>query len=210
MRARFNAGTVSAGSIKVAFGKTPGGYFRTVDAGTTIHRDIYYRHFIYFPAGWQGGVGHKVSRATSMVSSSWAQAMIAHIWSGNNYLYMDPASGTDASGNLQTTKYNDFNNLRWLGNRKGSTPIATQTGVWHCVETRVKLNDAGKSNGVFQFWVNGNLEASRTDLNWVGSYDAYGINAVFLENYWNDGAPRAQDRFFDNFVVSAAPIGCGQ
>jgi hypothetical protein len=30
-----------------------------------------------------------------------------------------------------------------------------------------------------------------------------------VENYWNAGAPRPQDRFLDNVVVSTARIGCG-
>jgi len=46
-------------------------------------------------------------------------------------------------------------------------------------------------------------------LNWVGNYSAYGINAVFIENYWNKGAPVVQERYLDNFVVSRARIGCG-
>jgi hypothetical protein len=29
-----------------------------------------------------------------------------------------------------------------------------------------------------------------------------------LENYWNNGAPRNEDRYIDNFVVSTQPIGC--
>src|SRR5690606_22621920 len=39
MRARFNAGDVNAGSLKLAFGRTPGSYFRPVDAGTANYRD---------------------------------------------------------------------------------------------------------------------------------------------------------------------------
>jgi len=41
------------------------------------------------------------------------------------------------------------------------------------------------------------------------SLSAYGINAVFIENYWNKGAPVVQERYLDNFVVSRARIGCG-
>jgi len=31
---------------------------------------------------------------------------------------------------------------------------------------------------------------------------------VFFENYWNDGAPAAQERDLDNIVVSTERIGC--
>lgn len=216
MRARFAAGQVGAGSLHLAIGRTPQGYFRPVDDGTRDYRELYWRVFVRNQPGWTGGGGDKLSRAFIFASpSSWAQAMIAHVWSGggssSDYLLIDPASGTDAAGNLITTTYNDFANLRWLGLRRSDTPIfdAAHVGQWHCVEARVRLNDAGQSNGVFQLWINGSLEAERTELNWVGAYDDYGLNAVFLENYWNAGSPVAQERYLDNFVVSTAPIGCG-
>ena len=72
----------------------------------------------------------------------------------------------------------------------------------------MRLNDAGQSNGTFELWIDGSLDAQRTGLNWVGSYSAYGINALFLENYWNAGSPVAQDRFMDRLVVSTQRIGC--
>jgi hypothetical protein len=77
------------------------------------------------------------------------------------------------------------------------------------VEAEVVLNDAGRANGRFVLWVDGVEDARREQLNWLGRYEAYGLNAVLLENYWNGGAPRAQSRYFDNFVVSTARIGCG-
>ncbi|MHB1169047.1 MAG: Ig-like domain-containing protein [Longimicrobiales bacterium] len=214
MRVRFSAGQVDAGSLKLAFGRTPSSYFDPVDAGVTNHRDLFWRMYVRNAPGWTGGGGEKLSRATSFAGANWQQAMIAHVWSGgsnDNHLVIDPASGTDAAGNLRTTSYNDFGNLRWLGARMGQTPVfdGSHVGSWYCIEAHVRLNDAGQSNGVFEYWIDGDLEARTTDLNWVGAYDEYGVNAVFIENHWNDGAPRAQERYIDNFVVSTARIGCG-
>ena len=114
------------------------------------------------------------------------------------------------NGTLITTTYNDFAKLRWLGATSGTTPLyrGAALGQWHCVEAHVQLNDAGQSNGIFEFWVDDVLNARKSTLNWVGSYNAYGINAVMLENYWNSGSPVVQDRFFDNFIVSTQRIGC--
>lgn len=217
MRARWStAGQMSAGALHLAFGKTPQSYFRPVDAGTAIYRDVYWRVYVKNQAGWTGGGADKLSRAISFAStSSWAEAMIAHVWSGSspnqNYLLIDPASGTDASGSLLTTTYNDFANMRWLGPALSATPMfdASHVGQWYCVEAHAKLNDPGQTNGVFQLWINGAPEAQHTGLNWVGSFSTYGINALFLENYWNAGAPQPEERYFDNFVVSTQPIGCG-
>jgi hypothetical protein len=215
MRARFALGQVSAGALHLAFGKTPQAYFRPVDAGTAIYRDVYWRLFLKHQAGWIGGAGDKLTRAFSFASSTtWAQSMFAHLWGGGapdqNYLILDPASGTDALGNLKTTTYNDFPNMRWLGATRGTTPLfdASHVGAWYCVEAHVQLNDAALSNGVFEFWIDGSLEARQTGLNWLGGFSAYGINAAYFENFWNTGSPQAQERYFDNIVVSTQRIGC--
>ena len=215
MRARFAAGQSSAGALHLAFGRTPQSYFRPVDAGTENYREIYWRMYVRHQAGWVGGGGDKLSRAMIFASSStWAQAMFAHVWAGSapnqNYLVIDPASGTDAAGTLKTTQYNDFANMRWLGAARSATPLfdGSHVGQWYCVEVRARLNDAGQSNSVFQLWINGALEAERAGLNWVGAFNAYGINSVFFENYWNAGSPVAQERYFDNIVVSTQRIGC--
>ncbi len=142
--------------------------------------------------------------------------MVAHGWSGNqasvdrDYLLIEPVRGTTESGTLVTTTYNDFANFTWLGSQRSTTALYTAPyyGQWQCLEFRVRLNDAGQANGVFTFWRNGIEEASRTGLNWLGSFSAYAINAIYLENYWNAGAPQMQERYIDDFVVSASRIGC--
>jgi hypothetical protein len=205
-----------SGSLKLAVGRTPQPYFRAADAGTATYRELYWRVYLRYPTSWQGGGADKLSRATSFVSpTSWAQAMIAHVWSGGsadswNYLYIDPASGTDSAGAIRTSTYNDFPNLRWLGGVRGLTPLFASAARdrWHCVEAHARLNDADASNGLFELWVDGQADARREGLNWVGRYAAYGLNAVFVENYWNAGAPVVQERYLDNLVVSTHRIGC--
>ena len=215
MRARFAQGQVDAGALHLAIGRTPQGYFRPADAGTTNYRELYWRIYLRNQPGWTGGGGNKLSRAFVFASAtSWAQAMIAHVWSGSasnaDRLVIDPARGTDEAGHLLTTQYNDGAHLSWLGAVVGTTPVfdAAHVGSWHCIEAHVRLNDAGQSNGLFELWLDGQAEAVRSGLNSLGSYNAYGLNAVFLENYWNAGSPQAQERYFDNFIVSTRRIGC--
>lgn len=218
MKARFSAGQVDAGFLHLAFGNTPQAYFQPVDAGTVNYREIYWRFYLKNQAGWTGGGGQKLTRAFGFASpTSWAQNMFGHVWSGgtgSNHLALDPASGTDLAGNLQTTTYNDFPNMRWLGVAPSATPMfdAAHVGAWYCIEAHVKLNSAGQSNGLFELWINGNAEASRPGLNWLGNFSAYGINAVYLENHWSPsggpGSPVTQERYFDNLVVSTQRIGC--
>ena len=216
MRARWTSGAIGAGSLHLAMGRTPSSTFRPVDAGTANYREMYWRMYVKHQAGWQGGGPVKLSRAFIFAGSNWAQAAIGHVWSGVapssdiNYLLVDPASGTNTSGGLITTQYNDFANLRWLGAARSSTPIfdAAHISQWNCVEAHMRLNSAGNADGVMEIWINGALEARHAGMNWIGSYSQYGINAVFFENYWNTGSPATQDRAFDNIVVSTARIGC--
>lgn len=216
MRARFATGQVEAGNLKVAFGRTPDAYFRPVDAGTANYREVYWRMWVRTQDGWTGGAGYKLSRATILARADWSQAAFAHVWgggqgtTGQNHLYVDPASGTDVAGNLVTVGYNDFDHMRWLGGAGTTTPLFDQAhvGRWYCIEAHARLNTSGQSDGVFELWIDGTLEARRAGVNWVGSYTQYGWNAVMFENYWNTGSPVAQERYFDDIVVSTQRIGC--
>lgn len=216
MRARWSTvGQVRAGALHLAIGKTPQAYFDPVDAGTAEYRELYWRVYVRNQPGWTGGGGDKLSRALVFASStSWASAAEAAVWSGqganSNVLSIDPSSGTDVAGVLRSTTYNDFANTRYLGQVFGPTQMfaTANTGVWYCVEAHARLNDAGSSNGLFEFWVNGNLEGQRANMNWIGAFSGYAFNAVFVENYWNAGSPAVQERYIDNFVVSTQRIGC--
>ncbi len=215
VKGAFKQGIESAGGMKVAFGKTPSSYEAPVSHNGEKIRELYYRMYLKNDANWIGGGGYKLSRVTSL-AENWAQPFIGHVWSGNSvpgnpdkdYLLLDPASGTDETGNLLSTEYNDFDHLRWLNQKKGLTPIFSSdyVGKWYSIEVHIKLNDAGQSNGVFEYWINNTLQASKTGMNWVGNYDAYGINTVLFENFWNNGAPQDQNRYFDNIVISTQKI----
>ena len=214
MRARFAQGQVDAGFLHLAIGRSPDAYRRSVSPSGTDIREVYWRVYVKNEASWEGGGGDKLSRAFVFHGpDNWGQAMIAHVWSGgadSERLVIDPASGTDDLGNLLTMAYNDFPNLRWLGSRSSNAVIFSDSGIgkWYCVEAYVRLNEPGVTDGVFRLWIDDHLEAERTELNWVGSYNDYGLNAVYLENYWNAGSPKAQERYLDNFVVSTDRIGC--
>ena len=213
MRAVFAPSQVGAGVLHVHFGKVPSPHFRPVDAGTTIYRDIYWRVFVRYAPNWIGGGAAKMSRAQSMASPEWAQAMIAHVWASVepvDHLAIEPASGVGFRGRLLTREYNDFPKLdfgRWALSK---TPLfdARHVGKWYCIEARARLNDPGRSNGVFELWIDDRPEARLSGLGWIGSFQDYGINAVYLENYWNDGAPQLEARDFDNFIISTQRIGC--
>jgi len=213
MPAGFNKGDVSGkGNRKLVFGDfpDPDSLSPVVKRGKRFD-EIYWRIYVKHEYGWEG-LPAKMSRATSIVSGKWRQAMIAHVWSGKeNTLTLDPASGVEGqTGTIKTTRYNDFENLNWLGNEPASLfriSSTEESGYWVMVEASAKLNTPGQSNGSSYLWINGQLEAQRQDLNFRGSYTGHGINAVFLESYWNSGSLKTQGRWYDNFIVSSNPIG---
>jgi hypothetical protein len=215
MRVIWQKGEVAAGSLKKSFGRTPDNYIgkHAAQPGKDF-KEIYWRVDIKRQAGWIGGGADKLSRATVFPGPGWRQGMIAHIWSYDNFLVMDPASGIDPGGTLKSTRYNDFGNLRWLGNKKGSTDLFSDanTDKWYCVIAHAKLNTPGLSDGVFEFWIDDKLQAGSYNLNWHGNWNTdptnYMINAVFFENYWNRGSPQLQERYLDNILISSTTIKC--
>jgi hypothetical protein len=211
MRARFQPGEVEAGSLKLGFGGNPNRYMQKGIRPNENFREVFYRMMLRTQPGWRGSPA-KLSRITIFpFADSWGQAMIAHLWSDSGErLGMDPVRCVDASDQVKCTKYNDFDHMDWLGFKPGSTLLfATEnSGRWFCVEHHVRLNEPGQSNGIQEFWIDDHLEARSDDLNFVRGFRDYGLNAVFFENYWNDGSPVTQERYFDNIVVSTQRIGC--
>lgn len=216
MRVLWQKGEVGAGGLSKSFGKTPSNYIgRNAANPTHSFTEIYWRMDVKSQAGWTGGGPAKLSRAMCLANSNWAQGMMAHIWSGNNNnLGMDPATGIGIDGTLKSTKYNDFNNLRWLGWKQGNIPLysTANSGKWYCIVAHAKLNTPGLKDGIFEFWINDTLQASSTNLDWHSTWNNnpnnLHINAIFFENYWNNGSPVEQERYFDNLVISTDPISC--
>lgn len=210
MRVLWQKDEVAAGNLKLGFGRNPSSYMNKGIRSDEDFREIYYRMYLKMQDGWQGNPA-KLSRANVFAADDWSQAMIAHLWSdGQDHLLIDPVRCVDTNDQVKCFGYNDFAHMDWLGNQPGITPLfdSEHNNRWYCIEAHVRLNNPAQSNGVQEFWINGQLEASKSGLNFVRSYTGYGINAIFFENYWNDGSPQEQERYFDNIIVSTQRIGC--
>lgn len=207
MRCLYEKGERGSGGRKVFFGDSPAYRQNGVRPGE-VFDEVYWRIYVKHQYGWTGSPA-KMSRATSLTSANWAQAMIAHVWSSGLSLTLDPVCGVQGD-RVVTQRYNDFEHMKWLGNKPVSTfPIhaTEESGYWVLVEARAKLNTPGKNDGINQLWIDGRLECERRNLDFRGAYTDHGINAVFLEAYWNEGSPVTQSRWYDNFVISTKPIG---
>lgn len=206
MECFYAKGERGIGGRKVVFGDAPIG---TPERAGESFDEIYWRYYVKYQYGWDGGGEAKHSRAIVFTGPRWTQASILHVWTAGNQLTLDPVRAV-TNGRVISTKYNDFEHFKWLGNSpKGrfSFHSDAETGRWVCIEARWRLNTPGKADGVSQLWVDGELDAERRNMNFRGTYDERGINAVFLESYWNAGSPVDQFRWIDNFVVSTGRIG---
>lgn len=204
LRTRWQQGEVSAGSFQLNFGQSP--LTSQVAAGTHF-TEIYWRYYMKLEDGFIG-FPDKSSRLWIIANNQWAIALAAHVWAhgvDRAFLAIDPATGINNQSQLVPRQKSD-GFAAWLGLVKADTPL--QVGRWHCVEAHVKLNSAGQQNGVFELWLDDKAVASKTAMNWVGSWSDYGLNSLLFSNYWNGGSPAAQERYFDALVVSTARIGC--
>ncbi len=209
LKMTYQAGVEEAGNVKLGFGRSamPSKLQTTRD-----FNEIYWRFYTKTSSNWVGNA-RKVTRATVFTSSNWTQAAIGHLWedtpSGLS-VGVEPASGVSGSTVL-TTQYNDLAHFSWLGKQNATTPIYStdNRNRWFCIELHMKLNTPGASDGLLSVSIDGKQEAQATNLNFRGSYTGYGINSVMLEAYANGGFSQTQSRWYDNFIVSTAPIGCG-
>ncbi len=115
----------------------------------------------------------------------------ANHWYPFSIRYTNPASASKSD----TSKFIKFN--------KGS---------WNYVEQRIKMNTPGQKNGIYEGWINGVKGVSLNNVVWRESAHAsMKISHWELVAFW--GGPQSDypteqtDFYFDDFVISKAPIG---
>lgn len=220
MRVAYAPGQVAAGWLSVGLGEIPSDYAwfdRGIGEGKI--REIYWREYIRLGAGWDG-VPWKHSRVRVLDDPEpddlgpWRSAFQGHLWPEHDdspgVLMFDNTRGVNASGEV-VDRGNNTNTSTWLPRTVGASTIygTRPNGTdWMCIEAHIRLNDPGEANGVEEFWLDGVLQARRTNQNHIGTYERYGINQVSFDNYWNGGSPQANTLYRDNIVVSTDRIGC--
>lgn len=83
-------------------------------------------------------------------------------------------------------------------------------GRWTTVETRVRLNTPGQSDGIIEGWMDGRLVLRETGMRFRDTADLH-IEGLFFSTFFGgstqEWAPSRNERIdFDNFVVSQSPI----
>ncbi|MGH1345390.1 MAG: hypothetical protein ACRBN8_27755 [Nannocystales bacterium] len=211
MRAHYREGIEGAGFMSVSFGNNP---INTAGRPGYSEGDkfdeVYWRFRVKMQPGWPDAGPYNLSRISAFAQSDWGEAMVASIASDDAEVNLRASAASCVQNNEVECTGIDGDALVPLGTLNGSTPVfsALRAGKWQCVEAHVKLNTPGEADGMFEFWVDGELEADRVGMDWRGTWEAFGLNLLSIENFWVGGAPADLDRWFDDVVISTEPIGC--
>jgi hypothetical protein len=131
-------------------------------------------------------------------TGDWKSVFGVHCWIQNSKIVADVNA-------INSTQANSTGYLP-VAVSKFSFADTANLGRWICFETEVLLNTPGKQDGLYRMWADDSLIIERKNVDLRGSFNQL-ANEVMLDCYWNGGSPKAQNRYFDNFVISTQRIG---
>ncbi|MCA9705449.1 MAG: hypothetical protein KDK70_06365 [Myxococcales bacterium] len=214
MQVSHREGEPEAGRMVLSFGVSPidhGG--RPSYAPEATFPEIYWRLRVMTEPGWPSVGPGELTRTVAFADATWAEALIAHLRSPDGDVTVEAVPVTCVSGDeVMCAGFDDQGSVESLGSLAGSMPLfaEAQAGQWHCIEGHLRLNTPGLSDGALEFWIDGERQAGRDDLDLRGTWTEYAINALVIDNHWPGGAPAPLRRWIDDVVVSTEPIGCAE
>lgn len=145
----------------------------------------------------------------------------AYIWdwsttSGNNAGYMNAYRCDPQESNYYCTAagvpaYQQNDIFRTWRNTEATSVYADAR--WHRYDFHLKMNDIGKNNGIMEWWWDGSLMESRTDVQWkavVGSSPSIGWNSIAIggnsNNTFSGAIPAEQWYAVDDLIVADEPL----
>lgn len=186
LRQSYTQGQVDAGWI-----------IRVSNSGFPDH--VFMRWYHKFEAGFQGFPPKMARIRNRLRSGDWSSPYAVHCW-----LETDGVLALDVAATNST----QANSAGWLPIARTAFTFADakNIGLWICFEAEMKLNTPGSTDGLYRLWADDSLIAERTNVDLRGSTTDK-INEAMLDCYWNGGSPKAQSRYYDNFVISTQKIG---
>lgn len=169
--------TVTGGST--AYGEWGG--IRSLPARPKEGEEMWLRAAIYFPTTFDYS------------ANPWLKFLRIHTMSdarsNQGYLDLYILNNGKLSYNNEVTETVDY---------IASEPL--QKGKWETYEVYVKFSSVA-GQGMYRVWQNGKLvheNSSRKTLSGSTSYS----DAVYIFTYWNGGAPKSQQAFVDDVVIT--------
>ena len=192
-------------SIRLTFAKDEdyAGTTRVVSA-----RHLFTRFYDYYDADFDFANGMKIHRLSAYDAARQLNDF-------DIILYSQAADGPNFCGTTDARYLNlAFNGGPVDWGLVGGT-LQIQRKRWYCIETEVKLNTPGKSDGEMRIWVDGKLFAEKKGMNISGS-SASPINRVLFGGWYSNGAAgknpcpnpyKPSIRYVDDVAISTSYIG---
>jgi hypothetical protein len=97
------------------------------------------------------------------------------------------------------------------GNHFSTQPqLVLPRGQWVCLEMMQKINTPGQADGEMAYWMDGELGHHQMGMHWRDVAELQ-LNKVWVQHYIANGDTDQENPiWWDDIVVSTAPIGCDQ
>ncbi len=185
--------------------------YRFSEVGMKEPTELYARYYLRFDESWntsrgsgklpgpagrygRGGWGGRTSDGTN----GWSARMeFGQSWISPDFIDL----GYYTYHAYMPRKYGE--NMPWDIEDRGSL----KKNRWYCVETYVKLNTPGESDGILRGWVDGYLAMEETNIMFRTT------PALKIEEFWVDiyygghSAPSDMHLYIDNLALSTRRIG---
>lgn len=204
LRAEMISGRNGSAPMRVHFDlNSANAEAETADEHAEIWWRVYLRHNA--AAAVESGI---LARLVGSVGSRGPSSMEASVSAGSGGALRISAQATGVSESRRGSA-SVRGTADTIGTRLGSSRVLSRSeaGRWICVESRVRLNDPGKSNGACDLWVDGRRECALTGLRWNRGGGPLRLNTLILECGASGKASRRVSIWLDNLVVAAAEIG---
>jgi len=179
--------------------------------------DVYFRYYLRFADDWRPTVdGGKLPGLSGTYGrAGWGGRPVngTNGWSLRGHFNRAPSPGNPLRDRITVGTYayhadmtDKFGDLwSWLADGVGML----ERNRWYCLEQRLKINTPGKTDGIFQAWVDGALALEKLDVN-VRTVPDIRIERVWMNVYHGGTARAARDMhlYIDGVVVARRPIGC--
>ncbi len=208
LRLTLTPGQQFGGWVTLRFGLGPDA--PAIDSPDGRYDEVWVRYQLKMDDDWPGGRAGDVGEVISMNGAHWGIAADLNI-QADGMQRIHPFAWTCIFDGVQACDgQNDWGGtLQSAWNAPGSSILfdADAAGRWQCIEAHMRLNDLGQSNGEAHVWVDGLAEVTREDLDWRGTWDEFGINAVRFTNF-APPPPEPRSFFIDDVVVATERVGC--
>ena len=208
LRVRLQPDVMFGGWVTLRFGEGPDA--PSIDSPRGRWDEVWVRYRLRTGADWPGRQIGDVGELIAMNGANWGIAADLNV-QGDGGMRVHPFGWTCiVDGALVCDGMNDWvSGVQTFWNEAGTTQVfdVAHADAWQCFEAHLKLNAPGASDGEAHVWIDDTLEVEELGIDWRGTWDDFGINAVRFTNY-ADPVDAPLDFYVDDVVVATARVGC--